>query len=198
MSSDSTDNLPPWLTDEIVEAAQLAAALQSGQALQHQLAGACAAVVNALKQRKLVLCFGNGGSAAQAEHLAEELSGRYRGDRPSLPGLALTASGSAMSCIANDYGYDEIFARQIEGFAESAAIAIAFSTSGNSPNVLRGLEVAREGGLVTIGMLGKGGGKAADLCDWPLVVPHTNTARIQEVHTLFLHLLCEAVEREIT
>ena len=144
-----------------------------------------------------VLLFGNGGSATDAAHLAAEFVGRYQRDRAPLPAIALATDIAAITCIANDYGFDELFARQIRAHAQKGDIAIAISTSGNSPNVLKGAEAARDCGLITIGWTGGTGGKLADLVDYPFIVPSTVTARIQESHITLGHVLCELIEEQL-
>jgi D-sedoheptulose 7-phosphate isomerase len=143
--------------------------------------------------RKLLL-FGNGGSATDASHLAAEFVGRYHRDRVPLPAIALAADVAALTCIANDYDYAEIFARQVRAHGQKGDIAIAISTSGNSPNVLRAVEAARERGLVTVGWTGGKGGKLAGLVDHAFIVPSDVTARIQESHITLGHVLCEIIE----
>ena len=128
-------------------------------------------------------------------HLAEELIGRYRGIRRPLPAICLNVDCSALTCIANDFGYDAVFARQVEALAGPGDVVVAFSTSGNSENILAGLRAARNAGAKAIGLLGKDGGRALALCDEAFVVPHANTARIQELHTFALHAICETIER---
>jgi len=141
-----------------------------------------------------ILFFGNGGSAADAQHLAAELVNRMTSDRPAVAALALTTDTSVLTSIANDSAYDRIFSRQIEALGRSGDMAFALSTSGNSPNIVQGLSRARKGGLKTVSLLGRNGGQARSLSDRSLVVESNNTARIQEVHILIGHLLCEEVE----
>ena len=155
-----------------------------------------AVVWRALRAGNQVLTCGNGGSASDASHLAEELTGRYRGDRRSLPAICLASDAALMSCIANDYGYERVFSRQIEGLARPGDVVVAFSTSGNSPNVLKALEAAKGRGATTIALLGKRGGAMAGKADYEVIVPSENTARIQEVHTVILHSWLEAIEKE--
>jgi D-sedoheptulose 7-phosphate isomerase len=138
--------------------------------------------------------FGNGGSAADAQHLAAELIGRYKRDRRPLPAVALTVDPSVLTCVANDYGYQDVFARQVTGFVRPGDMVIAFSTSGRSANVVRGLETARSQGATTVYFGGSGGGPAAGHADHALVVDSMQTARIQETHLLLLHLLSERVD----
>ncbi|MGB8601880.1 MAG: SIS domain-containing protein, partial [Rhizomicrobium sp.] len=143
------------------------------------------------------LFFGNGGSAADAQHLATELVVRYRKNRPSLAAIALTTDTSALTAIGNDYGFEDLFSRQVEGLGRKGDVAIGISTSGNSPNVLKALKLARDMGLVTVGFGGGTGGKLPDVCDISLIVPSPVTARIQECHILIGHMLCGAVEAEM-
>ncbi len=144
-----------------------------------------------------VLLFGNGGSATDAAHLAAEFVGRYKRERAPLPALALATDIAAITCIANDYGFDELFARQIHAHGKKGDIAIAISTSGTSPNVLKGVEAARTCGLTTIAWTGGTGGKLAALVEYPFIVPSTVTARIQESHITLGHVLCELIEEEL-
>lgn len=144
-----------------------------------------------------ILLFGNGGSATDAAHIAAEFVGRYRRDRMPLPALALATDIAAITCIANDYGYEELFARQVRAHGRKGDIAIAISTSGNSPNVLRGAAAARDCGMTTVAWTGANGGKLAGLVDYPFVVPSTVTSRIQESHITLGHILCELVEEQL-
>jgi D-sedoheptulose 7-phosphate isomerase len=143
--------------------------------------------------RTLFTC-GNGGSAADAIHLAEELVGRYRGDRRPFPAVCLNTDVGAITCIANDFGFEHIFARQLRALARPGDLLAVFSTSGGSPNIRLALETARACGVSSIALLGKGGGAALALADHALVVPSANSARIQEVHGLILHAICEEIE----
>ena len=154
-------------------------------------------IVASIHAEGKVLLFGNGGSATDASHVAAEFVGRYDRDRAPLPALALGADMAAVTCIANDYEYADIFARQISGLGRKGDISIAISTSGNSPNILKAVEVARNLGLVTVAWTGKGGGKLASLVDYPFVVPSNVTARIQECHITLGHVLCELVEEKL-
>ena len=139
-----------------------------------------------------VYTFGNGGSSADAAHFAEELLGRYKRERRPLPAQSLSIDASALTCIANDYSYDEVFERQVRGFVRSGDVVIGFSTSGRSPNVVRGLAAARELGAVTV--LFGGGPPAADHADVAFTIPSESTARIQEMHVLLIHLILEQVD----
>jgi D-sedoheptulose 7-phosphate isomerase len=140
------------------------------------------------------MAFGNGGSAADAQHLAAELVGRYRAERKALAAMALTTDSSALTAIGNDFGFGEIFSRQLEAVGKTGDIALGISTSGNSPNVLRALESARKLGMTTIGLSGRSGGKMRGLVDMCLCAPSELTPRIQEVHVLMIHILSGIVE----
>ena len=144
---------------------------------------------------KILFC-GNGGSAADAQHLAAELVGRFKKERRSLAAVALTTDTSILTAVANDYGYEEVFARQVEGIGRSGDVFIGISTSGNSPNVVKAAEVARDTGMHTVAFTGEGGGKLAEICDVCLDIPSDVTARIQEMHILAGHMLCELIEIE--
>jgi len=141
-----------------------------------------------------IFWLGNGGSAADSQHLASELVGRFERDRPGLASIALTTDSSALTAIGNDYGFDMIFARQVEALCRPGDLIIGISTSGNSPNVLRALEKARALGIETVGLGGRDGGRLKALADACLIVPSDNTARIQEAHLLAGHILCDLVE----
>ena len=144
-----------------------------------------------------VLVFGNGGSAADAQHFAGELVGRFTKEGPPIPALALTTDSSIMTAVGNDYGYEHIFKRQLEAHARPDDIAIGISTSGNSKNVIEALLVARSRGLLTVGMTGEGGGRLGSLVDHLFAVPSKDTPRIQEAHHLMNHLLCELLEERL-
>ena len=146
---------------------------------------------------KKVMLFGNGGSATDASHIAAEFVGRYSRERRPLPALALATDMAALTCIANDYDYTEVFSRQILAHGRKGDVAIAISTSGNSLNVIRGLEVARDCGIVTVGWTGTTGGKLADLVDYCFSVPSSVTARVQECHITLGHVLCELIEERL-
>ena len=157
---------------------------------------AAAAIVAALTQGRTVFAFGNGGSAADAQHFTAELVGRYERERRAWPAVALTTDTSALTAIGNDYGFDRVFARQLEALGREGDVAIGISTSGNSPNVLRGLEVAKARGLVTIALTGRGG-TAGTLADHHIAVQEARTSRVQEVHATVLHVICELVESDL-
>lgn len=167
----------PALADDVAEAARLMAAALTGG-------------------KKVLVC-GNGGSAADAQHIACELVGRFLRERRAVPAIALTTDTSILTAVANDFGFDEVFARQVAALGQPGDVLIAISTSGNSRNVVRAVEEARENGVTVIGMTGLGGGKIRPLSDLCLCVPSDCTPRIQEMHILIGHVLCEIVEGEL-
>lgn len=154
-------------------------------------------IIRAFRKGNKVLLFGNGGSAADAQHIAAELVGRYYLDRPALPAQALTTNTSTLTAIGNDYDYDQIFSRQIEAFGQTGDVAIGISTSGGSRNVIEALRAAKRKGMVTIGMTGESGGQLKAEVDYCICVPSTATPRIQEAHILVGHILSELVEQAI-
>ena len=154
-------------------------------------------IVKSLRQGGAVLVFGNGGSAADAQHFAAELVGRYQTERKAWPAIALTTDTSALTAIGNDYGFDRVFARQLEALGRKGDVAIGISTSGNSPNVLRALEAANDRGVITIALTGKGG-KAAAIATHLIAVDEERTARVQEVHATVLHVICELIDKELS
>jgi D-sedoheptulose 7-phosphate isomerase len=159
-----------------------------------QIAEAATAIVNCLRAGGKLIVFGNGGSASDAQHMVAELVGRYAVKRQALAAIALTTNSSSLTAIANDFGFEEIFARQLEALAKPQDLVLAISTSGNSSNVLRGLEIAKALGLKKIGLTGNNGGKLRDLVDICIIAPSSSTPRIQEAHALIIHILCGIVE----
>lgn len=155
------------------------------------------AIAERIRDGGKVLVFGNGGSAADAQHFAGELVGRFTREGPPIPALALTTDSSIMTAVGNDYGYEHIFKRQLEAHARPADVAVGISTSGNSKNVLEAMMVAKSRGLLTVGMTGEGGGKLADIVDHLFAAPSKDTPRIQEVHHLMNHILCELLEERL-
>lgn len=154
------------------------------------------AIARSLRQGGSVLVFGNGGSAADAQHFAAELVGRYEQDRKAWPAIALTTDTSALTAIGNDYGFDRVFARQVEALGKKGDVAIGISTSGNSPNVLTALAAANDRGLITVALTGRGG-KAGSIAAHHIAVPEDRIARVQEVHATVLHVICELVETDL-
>jgi D-sedoheptulose 7-phosphate isomerase len=171
--------------------------LREDAALLSTLSKVAKSLIEAFRQGKKVVLFGNGGSANNAQHIAAELVGRFAFDRPALPALSLAESLSCTTAISNDYGFEQLFSRQIEAFARPGDVAIAISTSGNSPNVLHGVATANKSDLYTIGMTGRSGGKLRSLVQDCLCVPSDDTPRIQECHTLIGHILSQIVEQEL-
>jgi D-sedoheptulose 7-phosphate isomerase len=154
-------------------------------------------LVDAFRNGKKLLVMGNGGSAADAQHLAGEIVGRFRLERPGLPAIALNTDTSILTAVGNDYGYEAIFRRQVEAHGQEGDVVIGISTSGSSPNVLSALRLAREKGCRTVGLLGKDGGSIKGLVDIDLTVPGNDTPRIQEGHITIIHILCELVEQAL-
>jgi D-sedoheptulose 7-phosphate isomerase len=170
--------------------------LAAGPAVE-AVAATAAAIVTALAAGGTVLVFGNGGSAADAQHVVAELVGRFVKNRRAWPAVALTTDTSILTAVGNDFGFDQVFSRQIEALGRRGDVAIGITTSGDSPNVLRALEAAQARGLVTVALTGRSGGAAGRLADIHVNVPETVTARIQEAHTTMLHLMCELVDDEL-
>jgi D-sedoheptulose 7-phosphate isomerase len=142
-----------------------------------------------------LLVMGNGGSAADAQHFAAEIVGRFKMERRGLPAIALSTDTSILTAVGNDYGFDRVFSRQVEALAASGDLIVGISTSGNSPNVLKALELAREIGCCTVGLLGKDGGTIKDVCDLALIVPTSDTPRVQEGHITIIHIVCDLLEK---
>ena len=164
------------------------------ESLEAHIQSIAQTLIQALKYHKTIFWCGNGGSASDSQHLAGELIGRFVGNRLPLKSISLTTGGAEGSCIANDFGYDQIFSRQLEGLGSEGDVLIGITTSGNSQNVLNAYQTANEIGMKTIGLLGKGGGKAASLVQQSIIVPSKTTARIQEMHILIGHILCDLIE----
>ncbi|MGK0256388.1 MAG: D-sedoheptulose 7-phosphate isomerase [Arcobacteraceae bacterium] len=162
--------------------------------MENDIETAATIIVDALKNGNKILLCGNGGSAADAQHIAAELTGRYKTERKGLPGIALTTDTSALTAIGNDYGYDRIFDRQVESLASKGDVIIGISTSGNSKNVISALKLGQELGCKTVGLTGRDGGEMNKVCDINLIVPSDNTPRIQEIHILFGHTICQIID----
>ena len=166
--------------------------------MENDLVIASKLAVDTLKNGNKILLFGNGGSAADAQHIAAELTGRYKVERKGLPGIALTTDTSALTAIGNDYGYDRVFDRQVESLANNGDLLIGISTSGNSQNVINALKVGKAMGCQTIGFSGRDGGLMNNVCDVNLIVPSDNTPRIQEMHILFGHTICQIIDNQLS
>ena len=168
------------------------------ETMQEKLEQASLLVVETLKNGNKILLCGNGGSAADAQHIAAELVGRYKSDRRGLPAIAFTTDTSILTSVGNDYGYEKIFDRQVEALANKGDLIIGISTSGNSKNIVNALKLGRELDCKTLGFSGREGGVMNELCDVNLIVPSNNTPRIQEMHILFGHIICQIVDDELS
>lgn len=168
------------------------------ETMQDDLQTASSLIVDTLKNGNKILLCGNGGSAADAQHIAAELTGRYKTERRGLAGIALTTDTSALTAIGNDYGYDRVFDRQVEALATRGDLLIGISTSGNSKNIISALQLAQQIGCKTVGFSGKNGGLMNKYCNINLVVPSDNTPRIQEMHILLGHTICQIIDNELS
>jgi len=183
-----------YIAAQISEAQRVMSAMLEDIALQSSVEAAAQACIASLKQGGKILLAGNGGSAADAQHIAGEFVSRFAFDRPGLPAIALTTDTSILTAIGNDYGYEKLFARQVQAHGNKGDVFIGYSTSGKSPNILRAFEEARARGLVCIGLTGNRGGPMRELCDFLLEVPSSDTPKIQEGHLVLGHILCGLVE----
>ena len=181
----------------LVDAHTVISSMLSDEKLQSQLASAAEACITSLKSGGKILLAGNGGSAADSQHIAGELVSRFAFDRPGLPAIALTTDTSILTAIGNDYGYDHLFSRQVEVHSRAGDVFIGYSTSGRSPNVLRAFETARKLNVITVGLTGSHQGPMQSLCDHFLQVPSTFTPRIQEGHLILGHILCGLIENSL-
>jgi D-sedoheptulose 7-phosphate isomerase len=186
-----------YIHEKINEAQQVIAAMLADESLQSKVAQAAAACIVCLQGGGKVLLAGNGGSAADAQHIAGEFVSRFAFDRPGLPAIALTTDTSILTAIGNDYGYEKLFVRQVQAHGQKGDVFIGYSTSGKSPNVLLAFEEARVRGLVCIGLTGNRGGPMGGLCDYLLDVPSADTPKIQEGHLVLGHILCGLVENAL-
>jgi len=152
-------------------------------------------IISSLKDGGKIIVAGNGGSAADAQHFTAEIVGRYQRERKGLPAIAITTNSSLITALANDFSFEMLFARQIEALANEEDVFVGITTSGNSPNIIEAFVQSREIGVKSIGLLGRDGGKALEMCDIPIVVPHARTARIQEIHILVIHAMCDVIDR---
>lgn len=165
--------------------------------LDESVSKAIVPIAEALQSKKKLMICGNGGSAADSQHIAAEFTGRFVKDRPPIAAVALSTDTSALTCIGNDYSFAEIFSRQVQALARPGDCLLGISTSGNSENVIQAVKTAKAMGMTTIGLLGRDGGKLKDLCDYSIVVPCDVTARVQEAHILIGHSICGAVEQAL-
>src|SRR5581483_6087326 len=182
------------IEDQIREGVRLR---EAALAQADDVRAAANAIVEACRAGRFFYVFGNGGSAADAQHMAAELSGRFYLDRDPLPAFALTVNSSAVTAIGNDYGYEEVFSRQLRGCVKPGDVVLGISTSGTSKNVVKAMEVAKKAGAKTVAFCGRKGKPLAQMCDVALTVESDDTARIQEIHEMFFHLVCYEVERAL-
>jgi D-sedoheptulose 7-phosphate isomerase len=185
------------ISEIIRESLSLKQAILDDSELIDTVAKVASQMVRAFQDGRKVLFLGNGGSAADAQHLAAEFVGRFKKERRALAALALTTDSSAMTAIGNDYSYERVFARQLEALGSSGDVAVGISTSGNSPNVLAAIRVAKMMGIITVGLTGLRGGDLRSSVDYCMCVPSDRTPRVQEAHILIGHILCEIVEEEL-
>jgi D-sedoheptulose 7-phosphate isomerase len=193
-TQENTKLLHNLVLDRIQRSIEVKQALLLDANFRELVAQAAMQIVKSLRAGGKVLFFGNGGSAADAQHLAAEFTGRYLKERRALPALALHGNSSAVTAIGNDYGFDLVFARQLEALGKDGDVAVGISTSGNSRNVLRALEVAKSKGIYTVALTGASGGAMKNLADCTLCIPSEETPRIQECHILTGHIICEIAE----
>ncbi len=186
-----------YIKDQIKKSYETKQAIYNDDFLLAEIEKVARKCVELYKGPNKTILAGNGGSAADAQHIAAELVGRYGFDRPSIPSLSLTTDTSNLTAIGNDYGYDKVFSRQLEGMGQSGDIFIGISTSGNSVNIINAFNSAKEKGITTVALVGRDGGEMAKLADISLIVPSNSTPRIQESHILIGHILCDIIEQEI-
>ena len=188
---------PDFVAQQISESITVKEAMLDDEELIAQVEAVAELIVETYRNGGKVLLAGNGGSAADAQHIAAELVSRFTFDRPALPAMALTTDSSILTAISNDYGYESLFARQLEASGRPGDVFIAISTSGNSPNIVRALATASELDLVSVGLTGATGGEMADLCRYCVNIPSTDTPRIQEGHITVGHILCASTEQAL-
>ncbi len=186
-----------YIKDQIQASIDTKQNILDDEALMQTIARVGRECVALYRNGKKTLLAGNGGSAADAQHIAAELVGRYGFDRPSIPSIALTTDTSNLTAIGNDYGYDKVFSRQMEGMGSEGDLFIGISTSGNSVNIINTIHAAKEKGVKTVALVGRDGGEMAKLADYAIVVPSNDTPRIQESHILIGHMICDIIEKEL-
>lgn len=165
--------------------------------LQEDILSACELALETINKNKKIILMGNGGSAADAQHIAAEFTGRYKIERKGLPAIAITTDTSALTAIGNDYGYDAVFERQVEAIANEGDLIVGISSTGNSENIIRAFKKGKELGCKTLGLSGKGGGKFKGTCDLNVIVPSNNTPRVQEMHILIGHTICQIIDEKV-
>lgn len=186
-----------YIKKEVAASAETKQKILNDETFIAKIAEVAQACLDVYHSNKKTMLAGNGGSAADAQHIAAELVGRYGFDRPSIPSLALTTDSSNLTAIGNDYGYDRVFSRQVEGMGQEGDLFIGISTSGNSQNIVNAFESAKAKGITTVALTGRDGGKMAQMADYALIVPSNVTPRIQESHILIGHILCDIIEKEL-
>lgn len=186
-----------YIKDQIQKSYETKQAIYNNEELLNKIEELSKKCVELYRGNNKTILAGNGGSAADAQHIAAEMVGRYGFDRPSLPSLALTTDTSALTAIGNDYGYDKVFSRQLEGMGQDGDIFIGISTSGNSVNIINAFKSAKKKNITTVALVGRDGGDMAKMADIAIVVPSDSTPRIQESHILIGHILCDIIEKEI-
>ena len=186
-----------YIESQLIESQKIVNAMLNDESLLKTLEKVAEVCVKSLKGKGKILLAGNGGSAADAQHIAGELVSRFAFDRPGLAAVALTTDTSILTAIGNDYGYEKLFARQIQALGNSQDVFIGYSTSGKSPNILKAFEEAKLNGLICVGLTGNKGGPMHDLCDFVLAVPSMDTPKIQEGHLILGHTLCGLIENQI-
>ncbi len=186
-----------YIKKEVAASAETKQKMLNDAAFIAKIAAVAQACLDVYHNNRKTMLAGNGGSAADAQHIAAELVGRYGFDRPSIPSLALTTDSSNLTAIGNDYGYDRVFSRQLEGMGQEGDLFIGISTSGNSQNIINAFTSAKAKGITTVALTGRDGGKMAQMADYALIVPSDATPRIQESHILIGHILCDIIEKEL-
>ena len=186
-----------YIKNQILASIETKQKILQNELLLESIGAVAKACVKLYKRGHKTILAGNGGSAADAQHIAAELVGRYGFDRPSIPSLALTTDTSNLTAIGNDYGYDQVFSRQLEGMGQEGDLFIGISTSGNSTNVINAFKSAKNKAITTVALVGRDGGEMARLADMALIVPSNETPRIQESHILIGHMICDIIEKEL-
>ena len=186
-----------YIKEQITASFETKQKILANESLVTLIAEVAEKCVELYRNDKKTLLAGNGGSAADAQHIAAELVGRYGFDRPSIASIALTTDTSSLTAIGNDYGYDKVFSRQLEGVGSRGDLFIGISTSGNSQNIINAFKSAKGKGIITVALVGRDGGKMAQMADYALIVPSDSTPRIQESHILIGHILCDIIEKEL-
>ncbi|MBN18941.1 MAG: phosphoheptose isomerase [Chloroflexi bacterium] len=171
--------------------------VQNSTSLSSEIEESIQKIIECLKNQKKIVLFGNGGSAADAQHIAAEFIGRFKKERNSLPAISLTTDTSIITSISNDYSFDNIFSRQCESLVNSGDVVIAISTSGNSKNIELGIKASKQNGALIIGLLGNNGGMIRELVDIPIIINSTDTPKIQEMHRIIYHIICDLVEKNL-